>query len=214
MDDLGQVLIKSFTRYFIPGLITLVIAVYLPLYFFTDRQIFVDLKLFDVIQVLVFSIVLGYLLDSIGAYGWTLSFRSYKQERQELTNKLKAFLPSTISSDPDQYLAQLWLCNEGVYDRLFVERAEWVMILESSAALLLAGIVFLTIPIIKYIFEGNLNYWESIIAIGFFILSYISSRKGVQRMRAHNMKLIQAIRALVGYSVIPPQKINNHEGKK
>lgn len=214
MGDFTEVLLKSFTRYFIPGLITLAVAVYLPLSFFTNGKILGNLNLFEAVHVLVFSIVLGYLLDSFGAYGWTLSYRGYKRERSELTNKLNTLLPSTISNDPDQYLAQLWLCNEEVYNRLFVERAEWVMILESSCALLLAGTVFTITPVIVLILSRDFKYWAFLIALILIFLSYISSRKGIQRMRAHNMKVIQAIQNLVGKPNISQAKPSGREVKK
>ena len=56
--------------------------------------------------------------------------------------RLKEKISTVESDDPDQYLSYLWLHNEHLYERLFLERAEWVMILETSLALLIGSIIF------------------------------------------------------------------------
>jgi hypothetical protein len=194
MENLSEILIKSFTRYFIPGLILLFVAFYIPLYFFSDTKIFQNLKLLELPVILVFSVILGYLLDSIGAYRLTLSYKEYKRAREELVLQAYTLNPSIRSNDPDKYLGDLWLLNEQLYNRLFIERAEFVMILETSVALFIGAVIIILFSGITFLKESQFKCSSVLIALVLLTGAYISSVKGVQRMRVHNTKMLRAIK--------------------
>lgn len=193
METLSEAFVKSFTRYFIPGLILLVIGLYLPLSLFAENEFLNSLSLLDFPQFLVFGIVLGYLMDSLGAYRFTLSYPAYRRRRREFAQRSAGSDSYEASSDPDLYLSNLWHWKEKLYDRLMIERAEWVMILESSCVMLVAGIVILAVSLFTYFQYQQARCLETAIAVILLALSYVSSAKGIQRMEAHNSKVIYAL---------------------
>lgn len=196
MENSAEIFVRALTRYIIPGVVFLVVGLHLPLTIFAEKQILETLRLLEVPQVLIFSVVVGYLLDSLGAYRWTLSYREYERTKDELARRAHDINPLVESNDPDQYLADLWLLREQVYNRLFLARAEWVMILESSCALLVGATVMLGLSIMNVVETGQLKAWEVIAIMVLLGGSYLASVKGIQRMRAHNMKMLRALRDL------------------
>jgi hypothetical protein len=194
LESLG----KEFTRYFVPGLVLLTFAGIVPATILGANIFFGADPPIGATQAIVLSIVSGYVLDSIRGYRWTLSLRQYNLERRGLAEKLAALLGET-SPNPDDYLAVLWRKDEPTYDRIFAERAEWVMILETSFAMLIsAGILASGMLYLIFVCEREFNWYMWIVPVILGTASILASRNGIERMRAHNLKLVEAVRALLG----------------
>jgi ABC-type multidrug transport system fused ATPase/permease subunit len=194
-------LTKQFTRFFVPGLAFLIFAVMLPTTALGKDLFFGKEPAIGATQAILLSIVAGYVLDSIRGYRFTLSFRQYDIERKILVRTL-ANVVGEGSSNPDDLLAVLWKRDEANYNRIFVERAEWVMILETSFAMLISSIL-LVIGGIYLHFEGKTPTWQLWpVPILLTLSSYLASKNGVERMKAHNRKLVEAVKAL---NAAPPK---------
>lgn len=188
-------LTKQFTRFFVPGLAFLIFAVMLPTTALGKDLFFGKEPAIGATQAILLSIVAGYVLDSIRGYRFTLSFRAYNGERADLAQALAKAMGEG-SSNPDELLAALWKRDEASYNRIFVERAEWVMILETSFAMLLSS-VLLICGGLYFHFEGASPAWQLWpIPLVLVLASYLASKNGVERMRAHNRKLVEAVKAL------------------
>ncbi|MEL4897766.1 hypothetical protein [Crocosphaera sp. Alani8] len=200
LGSIGELLIKSFTRYFIPGLVFYIITIFLPLHYLLDSALKpINLTSADI--VITMSIMLGYLLDGLGAYAWHPRRKEYKAEKIYLSTELRN-LKEIISSqnpnnDPDLYNAKLWYHKKEIYERIFSERAEWVAILNSAFSFLISSFILgLGFVFQLLIIPKRLNYIALLLAIGFFVLSHLLAQKGIQRMKAHDEKLIESIRQL------------------
>ena len=221
MEDFAESLIKSITRYLIPGVVFAAIIVYLPLYFFVGYAIFDKIKLFDWPVVLVLCLASGYMLDSIGAYRYTFGWKDYNKSGVTLIKYLKeetekqgiTFINLSKPKDnPDRYLNELWLFDHNLYERLFVERAEWVMILETSFSLWFASIVTTAWIIFELIRNFDVKYFfYFIVVVVLLVLSFISSKTGIQRMLVHDEKVLKAVSSLSNESV---KKSKNFIDKK
>jgi hypothetical protein len=195
MEALADVIFRSFTRYFVPGLLSYAFLVVVPVYVLVGKAKLEELGAISGSVVIVVAAISGYLLDSIGAYAWHLHWRPYKLEKRLLAERLGAMGSDGACSetDPDQHISQLWLHDEKLYERIFVERAEWVAILESALVLLLSSVC---------IGVGACRKGGEVLSVGLplsailFGLSFLASSKGMQRMRAHDSKLIEAIRSV------------------
>jgi hypothetical protein len=202
METLGEILLKAFTRYFIPGLVFLTISIGLPGYLVYGRGAVAAAGLLDGVVIAVLSAAFGYLLDSVGAYRWHLHAQAYRRERKRVEQWLRQARPLpkdlflALGSDPDRHDAILWLRDEKMYDRIFQLRAEWVAILESAFALLV-GSLCLAIHSIQGLVHGRT---VSLVHVGMGALlavaSYSASRTGIHRMVAHNIKLAYAVQHL------------------
>src|SRR5262249_40027499 len=127
----AESLAKTFTRYVVPGLVFVVLAVVLPVSVVTPNVFLGKEPLVSPAQLGILAILTGYLLDSIRGYRSTLSWSAYNVEKLRLSTELNTMLGHD-RSNPDDQLAVLWKREEVTYNRIFVERAEWVMILETA----------------------------------------------------------------------------------
>ncbi len=185
MQELAKLLGKSITRYILPGMVFYLLIVFFPIeLLFSD----IDLKVTETGSILSLMLVVGYLLDAIGAYRYTLCFKSYNEEKINLTNELKSLSNLKFNSDdPDKFIAQIWYEKNESYNRIIEERSEWVMILISSSILLLAVPEY----VIFCFFSNKISCFELIpICFLSFMLSYLSAKTGIKRMKAHNQKMI------------------------
>lgn len=188
-------LTKQFTRFFVPGLAFLIFAVMLPTTALGKDLFFGKEPAIGATQAILLSIVAGYVLDSIRGYRFTLSFRAYDSERSSLADAL-AKAVGEGSTNPDDLLAALWKRDEASYNRIFVERAEWVMILETSFAMLLSSALLVSGGLYLH-FNGATPAWQLWpVPIALTVASYLASKNGVERMKAHNRKLVEAVKGL------------------
>lgn len=205
MEAALEAISKTFTRFFMPGLIFVAFVIIVPCALILEFTDFVPGDDVGGVGIILSSLIFGYLLDSAGAYQFTLHARSYNMERSTLLLKLQialgkiksvAFDPAKLPSDPDAYVTELWLKDEKLYDRVFLERAEWVLILESAFALLMSALVSICMT------AWNLSMSVKVPAISFLLIitsaaiSFLISAKGIQRMKAHNNKLVRAVESL------------------
>ena len=99
IEAISDILQKTFTRYFIPGFVFYIVAICLP-YFIAQNSLKIDkLELFSGSVALVFSAILGYLLDGIGSYSLHFHARAYEKEKKDLTRKLNCILHSPQSTE-------------------------------------------------------------------------------------------------------------------
>lgn len=188
-------LTKQFTRYFVPGLAFLIFAVVLPSTALGHDLFFGSSAAIGASQSILLAIVAGYVMDSIRGYRWTLSIRRYNAERDGLARLLSA-ATGKESPNPDDLIAVLWKQDETTYNRIFAERAEWVMILETSFAMLLSASVLVVGGLYLH-FAATTPAWQLWpVPLVLVYASFLASRNGVERMRAHNLKLVQAVRAM------------------
>jgi hypothetical protein len=203
VEAISGIIQITFTRYFLPGLVFYVSAICLP--FLVGLGISESFKsaFFSGQSILVFSAFFGYLLDGIGAYSFHFHFREYEHEKIYLVHELSKISGACKHveflrgkhNDPDQFNAVLWLKSKEVYERIFVERAEWVAILEAAFSLLISACIFACILLFR-ISAGSLSLFGvfqfSLSIVLLLCFSHRLSAKGMQRMRAHNIKLIYA----------------------
>lgn len=188
-------LTKQFTRFLVPGLAFLVFAVMLPTTALGKDLFFGKDPAIGASQAILLSVVAGYVMDSIRGYRWTLSIRSYNSERVALLQALEKVIGEG-SPNPDDLVAILWKKEEGTYNRIFVERAEWVMILETAFAMWLSAAALFVGGFYQH-FAGNTPSWQLWpLPLALLGTSYLASKNGIERMRAHNLKLIEAVRSL------------------
>lgn len=192
MEGIIELIAKAGTRYIIPGLAFVIFIVWLPLTLFLPDLIKV-IDLLNPFLLIALCIIFGYLLDAIGSYSWTLSFKKYRKEKDKLVVRAQEIYPTIKSTDPDHYLTEIWLRDPKLYDRIFLERSEWVMILEVSLTLFLGSLVIFVMTIIFYFRRNNIEWFSILIAIIMILFSYLASRKGIQRMIVHDEKVIGAI---------------------
>ncbi len=196
MEKTSEALLKEFTRYFVPGLVLYLLAIALPILVVLGPEALEQYQVLSIGHVVVVSAVAGYLLDSLGAYAWTPSRREYKGSLGPLAEKLRAASESSETAlDPDSYLAAAWYTDAANYDRLFRERAAWVAILEASFAMALSAVVLVAACLAR--FGPTLSQRLVVgLTIGMLLvlLSVQTARKGVQRMHAHDKKLIELVR--------------------
>lgn len=194
MESFVDSLSKTFTRFFMPGLIFISFSI-LPLVFL-NKELIVSLKgNYSLSLIIIASLIFGYLLDSAGAYSWTIHFAKYNRTKDKLSKKLSSFSKKE-SDDPDSHITLLWLKNEQLYERIFLERAEWVLILETAFALIISSFVVLAYSIYFYIVYEKIQFISLVVIFIELSLSYLISSKGIQRMKAHNNKLIASIEFL------------------
>lgn len=193
MESFVDSISKTFTRFFMPGLIFISFSV-LPLVFLNKELIMLKGN-YNLSLIIIASLIFGYLLDSAGAYNWTMHFKKYNVTKEKLSKELSSFSKQE-SDDPDSHITLLWLKNEKLYERIFLERAEWVLILETAFALIISSFVVLSYSIYYYIAYEKIQFVNIIIILLELLLSYLISSKGIQRMEAHNSKLIATIKDL------------------
>lgn len=195
LGDVGQ----SFTRYFLPGLIFVVSVGSVSLLIWNDDNDPAGLITGEsgttIQSVVVLSLVVGYLLDSAGAYRWTLHYRSYRKSRGGLSLELARWSVQSADKDPDQFISKLWLQDERLYERIFSERAEWVLILESAFSLTVSSLMS-AIYCLWLFFQAEPSFVWAALSFSQLSLSFLVSQKGIQRMRAHNSKLLAAVSSL------------------
>lgn len=196
MQDFASLLGKSVRRFLLPGLSAFIFILWSPLKIFNPKLI-KDLGLFDPIFLLISVLLMGYLLDSLGTYRYTLSYKLYEKYFDELLYILRDLKPGERAKDPDIYISKIWLLERELYERIFTERAEWVMILEFSFCMLLGGIILIILFVINVpsILHNETTRWIAFPIGGTLIyLSSVASKKGIQRMRAHDSKVITAFK--------------------
>lgn len=193
MNDIATLFLRTFTRYFLPGLIFLIVAIILPTYFIYGQSLLDLMMTLGVPAQLILAIMLGYVLDSLGTYRFTLKYREYIKAKSSLVCEAQKIIKDISSNDPDQYLSDLWVSDENTYNRLLLERAEWVMILETSFAFLIGSVAVFLTWVIKLRSGSLYSYWQPVAALLMAGCSYLTSSKGIQRMHAHDVKMLRAI---------------------
>ncbi len=63
-------------------------------------------------------------------------------EKESLAMRLRGLMDD-LSDNPDDMITELWLHEPETYERIFQERAEWVMILETAFSVLIGNIIIL-----------------------------------------------------------------------
>jgi hypothetical protein len=200
VEPLADIFFRYLTRYFVPGLVFLVVSLIWPLTLLDRVSLVHELQLDTVPVGVSLALVFGFILDSIGSYRWTPRFRAYSRYR--------GFLLSTLArdtgiedgyADPDDYLTDVFIKKPKTFNRLFSDRAEWVMVLETSVCLEL-GALILVGGMVTQAVQGQRENLAPLLAFIclYGALSRMSASKGIQRMRAHNAKVAAAVASLAG----------------
>ena len=190
MPELGS-LAKSFTRFFIPGLALSIFAILVPLIVWGRLKI--DITTLPSSLLIVASLLLGYVLDAVKGYRWTFCYKKYMRQKLALTVELSNLVNSS-SDNPDDLISELWLQNKEVYERIFQERAEWVMILETAFSLLIGASVLVVLTCIDYLNLNDINLPLLLVAVGYSFVSWLAALNGIDRMAAHDKKLVCAVK--------------------
>ena len=117
MGDFESI-IKQFTRFFVPGLAFLVFAMALPAVLLGTNLFFGKNALIGVADAVLLSILIGYVLDSIKGYRWTLRYPAYKREKVSFAKQLATLSGQKTSDNPDHHIAILWRHDETTYNRI------------------------------------------------------------------------------------------------
>jgi hypothetical protein len=196
MEIAALVFLRSVIRYFVPGLAFYALVVCVPVLLVFGEPSVTNLQLFDAPQAISFGIVLGYTLDAVGAYRWTAHYRQYRATREDIPARLKESPASSgRASDPDKYLAELWLQKPMLYDRVMQERAEWVVVLEIAATLMVAAIVMVGCVAVRWTQGSPIDPAMVLWAIAEAVASFAASAKGVQRIWPYNDKVVIAVQS-------------------
>lgn len=147
---------------------------------------------------ILLSILIGYVLDSIKGYRWTPALATYNRKKKELARSLASLVGREGgSANPDYYIAVLWRQDEATYNRIFIERAEWVMILETSFSLLVGCVILLATTVYIILTGRPVRPVDLVVIPVLFTASCLAARNGIERMTAHDLKLLEAMRAIV-----------------
>lgn len=189
-------LTKTFTRFFVPGLILVLVGFLVPIILVLGIE---PKELKDFVtagNIAIVAVLAGYVLDAVRGYRWTFAYRKYVKATNELSNRLEE-ITGVESKNPDEHLARLWVNDKENFDRLLNERAEWVMILETSFSLAISAMMTLIFTIWKW---NALTYEKTFLLISvasvLIVSSYISSKNGIARMNSHDSKMVEALRNL------------------
>lgn len=197
MEIVALLFIRSVIRYFVPGLVFYLVVFFLPAQvFFGGLQSVGVPQPLDVTEMVAFAIVLGYALDAVGAYRWTLHYSTYLKTKRALAASLMPVAGDPSQPDPDYFLSDLWLSEPEVHERLMQERAEWVLVLELSFALLVGGAIALLVAAINVINRQPLQAGPIVMAALEIAVAFLASRKGVQRVWPYNRKAEMAVKAM------------------
>lgn len=216
MNNIFDSFIKEFTRFLLPGLNFYVLVIVLPSLLLSGPKTVDTWKLLSPWQILVFSSVGGYILDSLGSYRWHFLNGKYDKKYKKLTKTLRqeSHAKEDEGEDPDYFLASAWINAQELYSRLFAERAAWIAILETSFSLLISGSVFIISGILFGIYANvdpndvasssniskQITYIVRYPLIGIMLgiilllLSWRTATKGIQRMDAHDRKLVELVK--------------------
>jgi len=152
-------ILKIFTRHVIPGVTSYFLIIVIPILlygiFTPESGIISNLFgengfLLSAEAIILISIILGFLLDGIGAYAYTFHAKDYNDEKTKQVDRLSEIKLSEQEEgkkykDPDMYTNKLWAQDEELYDRIFHDRAEWVSILNTACAFLISAFVTFTL---------------------------------------------------------------------
>jgi ABC-type multidrug transport system fused ATPase/permease subunit len=188
---------KQFTRFFVPGLAFLLFAVALPALRLGFTVLLDKDGPLGLGGAVLISILLGYVLDAIKGYRWTVMFATYNRKRAALAGSLASLVGPVGSTNPDHYIAVLWKRDETTYNRISVERAEWVMILETSFSLLVGSVILALIEVYALITSTGVVLAMAGVCVLLLVASFLSAVNGIDRMTAHDLKLLEAMRAIV-----------------
>jgi len=202
LDDI----IKTLTRNIIPGLVFVLFVLYIPINLVQPKF---DTSTIHPTILVFLGITIGFVLDGMGAYRFTWEFKYYRKLKFNLVTELSKIMYSddtaTIEnenlsqisqqtmSDPDGLIASIWLHDRESYESIMEERAEWVSILVSAFCFILAPAVTLLFSVISF-FEGNKIIFLNVIGYSIIsmLVSYFLSKTGINRMKAHNSKILLA----------------------
>jgi hypothetical protein len=196
MGDFESI-IKQFTRFFVPGLAFLVFAMVLPAVLLGTNLCFGENRLIGVVDTLLLSVLIGYVLDSIKGYRWTLMYAAYKRKKVSLVDQLANLSGQEANDNPDHHIAVLWRHDETTYNRILVERAEWVMILETSFSLLSGAFVLLAATMYALLTKRPVCFLFFPLPFILIFASYLAAKNGIDRMVAHDLKMVEAMRLVV-----------------
>jgi hypothetical protein len=158
-------LTKQFTRFFVPGLAFMFFCVFLPYALLGGTWPVSKDESFSVVEAVLLSVLAGYVLDSIKGYRWTLALRTYNAKKREVAGQLANYTGLSKFDNPDQHIALLWKKDEATYNRIFVERAEWVMILETSFALLVGALSIGVVALYRWLIGSPMHWTEEVTGV-------------------------------------------------
>lgn len=187
---------RQFTRFFVPGLAFVVFVIVVPAAFLGHNLFLGKDASLGVADGVLISILTGYVLDSIKGYRWTPALKQYNAKKRALATTLAVHTDPSTGMNPDNHLALLWKRDQATYERIFLERAEWVMILETSFSLLVGGIVLIGIGSYCAFSATECSPLSWPTAVLLLAASVLSSRNGIDRMTAHDLKLVEAVKEL------------------
>jgi len=91
------------------------------------------------------------------------------------------------------HLTKVWRKDPALYERIFIQRAEWVLILETSFALALGAALSLSLAVLGFRTCLGQSLSEACLFVVLLFLSYRSAGTGLQRMTVHNQKVMDAV---------------------
>ncbi len=193
--DLGKIA-ESFTRFFIPGLgftFFLVILPILQLFSYEAyKNIFEEL---NASIILPLALLFGYIVDNVKLYRYNLSYYKYDSIKEKLINDLNEIKGTNIIlKNPDDVLTDIWYEDKNLYDKVFQDRAIWVMIHTTSSITLISSIISLLIIIYKVCLSLNYNIFEWFIPMILLLVSWKSAKHGNEEKLLHHKKLIKLIK--------------------
>jgi hypothetical protein len=149
-----------------------------------------------VVELIVGGLVVGFVLDGLGAYALVPAYRAYQRTKSELATALREIFELPESTDPDQLLVPIWIRDETLYNRIMLERADWVVIMEIASSMMFGALVAALLAAADYEFGAATRMDMLALAVALFLLSVRISVKGVQRVAAYNERVKSAARRI------------------
>jgi hypothetical protein len=186
---------KSFTRFFIPGIAFSFFVILVPIILMYGLDLFgkhassINASIF-----LPLSLLVGYILDNIKLYKYNFDYPNYNEIKKNLVEQMsEAAANKNTTDNPDDLLVHMWLSDNETYERIFQDRAVWVMIHTTSSVMILSGIICTIILTYKSAINNQSTGVLWLIPICFIFVSWLSTITGSKEKLSHHKKLIKAI---------------------
>ncbi len=187
--DFKNLNFTDFVRYSLTGLNFILFVILLPAIYFAPDLIKGLVSETSVLTILLFSIAIGYLMDMLKIYQFAPNFNKNKADfRRQISEVLE--IPLEQAGSYFSITSRLWDANSTYnFER---RRAEWMLILNTAAALFISLFVWMFLAIDSYFKNGFSNnlYLPIVIAMAAFLLTARLYRVGAREIRKDDRELL------------------------
>jgi len=187
--DFKSINFTDFVRYSLTGLNFILFVLLLPAIYFAPNLIKDLVSETSVLTILLFSIAIGYLMNMLKVYQFTPNFNKNKAKfRKQISDLLE--IPVEHAGSYFSITSKMW--DENSNYNLERRRAEWVLILQTAAALFISMFVWIFLVFNDYIQSGFSKslYAPGLIIIATFLLTIRLYRVALREIVKHDREFL------------------------